>query len=77
MNVQASELKEGMRFAEWKVITDVKKKGRRVLVTTLDDMNDIVAVSDFNITQCPFVCNVMPDGNGGYVIEEIEEMVND
>ena len=73
MRAQATNLKEGMRFAEWKVVTGVEKKGRRVLVSTLDDMNDIVAVSDFHINDCPSVINVSPDCNGGYVIEEIEE----
>ena len=62
-----------MRFAEWKVVTGVERKGRRVLVSTLDDMNDIVAVSDFHINDCPSVINVSPDCNGGYVIEELEE----
>ena len=73
MRVPVTELQEGMRFAEWKVVTGVEKKGRRVLVTTLDDWNDIVAVSDFHINDCPTVINVSPDCKGGYVIEEIEE----
>ena len=73
MRVQATNLKEGMRFAEWKVVTGGERKGRRVLVSTLDDMHDIVAGSDFHINDCPSVINVSPDCNGGYVIEELEE----
>ena len=73
MRVPVTKLRRGMRFAEWKVVTLVEKKGRRVLVYTYDDWNDIDAVSDFHINDCPTVINVSPDCNGGYVIEEIEE----
>ena len=73
MRVPVTELQEGMRFAEWKVITGVEKKGRRVLVSTLDDWNDIDAVSDFHINDCPTIINVSPDCKGGYVIHSEEE----
>ena len=73
MRVPVTKLQRGMRFAEWKVVTLVEKKGRRVLVYTYDDWNDIDAVIDFHINDCPTVINVSPDCNGGYVIEEIEE----